>query len=138
MNAVRYLLDTNIVSDIARRPGGLVVQRMAALGVEQIGISIVVACEIRFGLAKRGSDRLAQRLNLVLEQMMVLPLESPVEEHYTDIRNALERAGTPIGPNDLLIAAHARALGLTLVSDNVGEFSRVADLAVENWLLAEV
>ncbi|MHB1292986.1 MAG: PIN domain-containing protein, partial [Sulfuricella sp.] len=64
----------------------------------------------------------------------ILPLETPVEEHYADIRNKLERAGTPIGPNDLLIASHARALGLTLVTDNVREFSRVPGLAVENWL----
>jgi tRNA(fMet)-specific endonuclease VapC len=61
-------------------------------------------------------------------------MESPVEEHYADIRNTLERAGTSIGPNDLLIAAHARSLGLTLVTDNMREFSRVPGLPVENWL----
>jgi tRNA(fMet)-specific endonuclease VapC len=70
----------------------------------------------------------------VLEQVAILPMEPPVEEHYADIRHTLERAGTPIGPNDLLIAAHARALGLTLVTDNVREFSRVPGLLVENWL----
>ena len=134
MNGLRYLLDTNMVSDLARHPDGRVVRRIAAVGVERIGISIIVACELRFGVIKSGSQRLARHVNLVLEQVAILPLEPPVEEHYADIRNTLERAGTPIGPNDLLIAAHARALGLTLVTDNVREFSRVPGLRVENWL----
>lgn len=129
----RYLLDTNIVSDLVRHPTGPVMQRIAQLGAEQVCISIVVACEARFGAAKSGSQRLTRQLELVLGQLESLSLETPVEEHYADIRNILERAGTPIGPNDLLIAAHARALGLTLVTDNVREFSRVPGLAVENW-----
>ncbi len=109
-------------------------RRIEQIGAEQVCISIVVTCESRFGAAKSGSPRLARQLELVLGQLESLPLETPVEEHYADIRNMLERAGTPIGPNDLLIAAHARALGLTLVTDNVREFSRVPGLAVENWL----
>lgn len=130
----RYLLDTNIVSDLARRPAGPVVQRIAEVGAEHIAISIVVACEIRFGLAKSGSRRLAENMGKVMAQLEVLPLEPPVEEHYAEIRATLERAGTPIGPNDLLIAAHARALGMILVSDNASEFARVPGLRVENWL----
>ena len=109
-------------------------QRIAAVGVEQIGVSIIVACEMRFGAIKSGSQRLARQVSLVLDQIATLPLESPVEAHYAEIRDTLERAGTPIGPNDLLIAAHARSLGLTLVTDNVHEFSRVPGLLVENWL----
>lgn len=135
MAAPRYLLDTNIVSDLVRHPAGTVTGHIARLGVEHICISIIVACEARFGAAKSGSQRLARQLELVLDQLEMLPLESPVEEHYADIRGTLERAGTPIGPNDLLIAAHARALGLTLVTANVREFSRVPGLAVENWLI---
>lgn len=134
MAAPRYLLDTNIVSDLLRHPGGNVARRIARLDDNQVCISIVVACELRFGLAKSGAQRLARQLERVLDTLEILPLESPVEEHYADIRNALERAGTPIGPNDLLIAAHARAIGLTLVTGNLGEFSRVPGLAVENWL----
>ncbi len=137
MNSPRYLLDTNIVSDLARHPGGRVMQHIAAVGVEQIGISIIVACEIRFGATKSGSQRLRQHVDLVLGQIAIFPMEPPVEEHYADIRHMLERAGTPIGPNDLLIAAHARSLGLTLVTDNVREFSRVSGLSVENWLTVE-
>ncbi len=134
MNGPRYLLDTNIVSDLVRHPSGSVMQRIAAIGVEQIGISIIVACEMRFGAIKSGSHRLVQRVKLVLDQIETFPMESPVEEHYAEIRDTLERVGTPIGPNDLLIAAHARSLGLTLVTDNVREFSRVPGLLVENWL----
>jgi tRNA(fMet)-specific endonuclease VapC len=130
----RYLLDTNIISDLVRRPNGPVVQRIAAVGAECIAISIIVACEIRFGLAKSSSQRLAENMERVLEQIEVLPMEPPVEEHYADIRATLERAGTPIGPNDLLIAAHARAMRLILVTDNESEFARVPGLKIENWL----
>ncbi len=134
MSEVRYLLDTNIVSDLMRHPRGPVVQRLAREGLEQIAISIVVACELRFGVARMPGHRLAQRLQLVLERLPVLPLDAPAEIHYADIRHVLERAGTPIGPNDLLIAAHARALDATLVTDNVREFARVPGLKIENWL----
>lgn len=134
MNCPRYLLDTNIISDLVRNPAGIAMQHIAHLGAEQVCTSIIVACEARFGAAKSGSQRLARQLDLVLAHLEILPLEIPVEEHYADIRNALEQAGTPIGPNDLLIAAQARALGLTVVTNNLREFSRVPALAVENWL----
>jgi tRNA(fMet)-specific endonuclease VapC len=134
MMAPRYLLDTNIVSDLLRHPDGNVARRIARLDSDQVCISIVVACELRFGMVKSGAQRLVRQLERVLAELETLPLEPPVEEHYADIRNTLERAGTPIGPNDLLIAAHARALGLTLVTANFGEFSRVPGLSVENWL----
>lgn len=131
---LRYLLDTNIVSDLVRHPQGAAMRQLAQRDAEQVCISIIVACELRFGAAKSSSQRLVQQLELVLGQIEILPFETPAEEHYADIRSTLERAGTPIGPNDLLIAAHARALGLTLVTDNVPEFSRVPGLMVENWL----
>ena len=131
-----YLLDTNIVSNLARHPRGLIAQRLMTVGIQRVGISIVVACEIRFGLVKRPQPRLSQHLEPLLDYFTLLNLEPSVEQHYADIRNALECAGTPIGPNDLLIAAHARALGLTLVTNNIREFSRVPGLAVENWLTA--
>jgi tRNA(fMet)-specific endonuclease VapC len=137
MSSLRYLLDTNIVSNIARHPKGLAAQRLMIADARHVGVSIVVVCEIRFGLAKRPAPRLKQHLEQLLDDLALLHLEPPVEEHYADIRNTLERAGTPIGPNDLLIAAHARALELTLVTDNLSEFSRVPGLAVENWLLAD-
>jgi tRNA(fMet)-specific endonuclease VapC len=70
----------------------------------------------------------------LLEVLDVLPLDIDTDSHYAEIRVKLEAAGTPIGPNDLLIAAHARSLDLILVSANVREFSRVPGLSVENWL----
>ena len=96
--------------------------------------SIIVAGELRFGARKRGSERLTERVEQLLEVIPVLPLDAEVDHHYASIRLALEQAGTPIGPNDLWIAAQARAAGLCLVTDNIGEFGRVVDLRVENWL----
>ena len=131
-----YLLDTNVVSELARDPHGPVASRIAVIGAETVALSIVVACEIRFGVAKGVSKRLAERLDVLLAEIEQLALDHPVDEHYAEIRAALESSGTPIGPNDLLIAAHARALGRVLVTNNEREFSRVPGLAVENWLRA--
>ena len=132
----RYLLDTNIVSALARAPQGGVAARIAALEAGQVVVSLVVAAEIRFGLAKNLASRLRDNLAAILDALDVLPLEAPTDAHYADIRATLERAGTPIGPNDLLIAAHARALGCVLVTDDAREFARVPGLKVENWLEA--
>jgi tRNA(fMet)-specific endonuclease VapC len=79
---------------------------------------------------------LTRRVEQLLAHVEVLPFDEPADEHHADIRSALECAGTPIGGNDLLIAAHARSRGLTVVTHNVREFQRVADLRVEDWLLA--
>ena len=130
----RYLLDTDILSDLIRNPQGPVAGRIAQVGEESVCTSLIVACELRFGAAKRGSERLTRQLELVLSALEVLPLQTPVDEHYAHVRLELERAGTPIGPNDMLIAAHALAIGAILVTANVQEFLRVPDLRVENWL----
>ena len=129
-----YLLDTNIVSDLVRNPMGIIAQKIRNEGESKICTSIVVACELRFGARKSGSARLAQQLELILSRMTVLPMAAPADDQYARIRLHLEQAGTPIGPNDLLIAAHALTLGLTLVTANVREFERVPELAVANWL----
>jgi tRNA(fMet)-specific endonuclease VapC len=131
----QYLLDTNIISDLVKQPQGLVFQRIATVGENSICTSIIVACELRFGATKSGSPRLIQQLERILEVLPILSLEPPVDQHYAEIRTHLEQAGTPISPNDLLIAAHALALNLTLVTANIREFGRVPDLSVENWLL---
>ena len=99
----------------------------------EFGISVIAACELRYGVSRKGSARLATQLEEVLEGIDILPLEEPADEHYGDIGAALERIGRPIGHNDLLIAAHARALGATLVTRNVDEFARVPNLEVESW-----
>jgi tRNA(fMet)-specific endonuclease VapC len=130
----RYLLDTNIVSELVRDPHGPVTRRIARVGEGSVCTSIIVACELRYGAAKKGSARLTQQLELVLEALPVLSLEPPVDRRYGELRADLERRGTPIGPNDLLIAAQALALGLVVVTDNVHEFKRVKDLEIKNWL----
>ncbi|MFZ4615388.1 MAG: type II toxin-antitoxin system VapC family toxin [Rectinemataceae bacterium] len=129
-----HLLDTNILSALAKDPHGRALGRLQALGAERICTSVIVACEIRFGLAKRASAALTERLSTMLAALEILPLLPQMQEHYAEIRVHLEKAGLPIGPNDLLIAAQARSLGLTVVTDYVGEFSRVPGLLVENWL----
>jgi tRNA(fMet)-specific endonuclease VapC len=128
-----HLLDTNVISRLMKEPSGVSAQRLAQIGDERVCTSVVVACELRFGAALRDSERLASAVERVLQAIPVLALELPSDEHYASIRNDLQRRGTPIGPNDLLIAAQARSLGLTVVTENEGEFRRVSDLAVENW-----
>lgn len=92
----QYLLDTNILSDLVRHPQGRVFQRIAAVGEDSVCTSIIMACELRFGAAKSGSPRLIQQLERILEALPVLPLESPVDEHYAAIRTHLEQAGTAL------------------------------------------
>ena len=130
----KFLLDTNIVSDLVRNPQGRVASKIRLEGETTIATSIIVAAELRFGAAKSGSVKLARQLDSILGVLPVLALEAPAEHHYADIRARLETAGTPIGANDLLIAAHARALGLVIVRDNVREFKRVSGLKHVNWL----
>ncbi|MBS0524839.1 MAG: type II toxin-antitoxin system VapC family toxin [Proteobacteria bacterium] len=130
----RYLLDTNILSDLVRHPRGAVAERIGNVGEARVCTSIVVAAELRYGAAKRGSAKLTAQLEAVLGAIDVLPFEAPADATYGELRARLERAGTPIGGNDLLIAAQAMTLGLTVVTDNEGEFARIADLPRENWL----
>lgn len=130
----RYLLDTNIISDLVRNPAGQARQRLLAVGDENVCTSIIVASELRYGCAKKGSARLQERVEEVLAVIPVLPLEAPADVEYGAIRAELERRGQPIGHNDLLIAAHACVLGMILASANVDEFSRIEVLKVENWL----
>lgn len=134
MIAFTRMLDTNIVSNLVRNPGGKAAQRLALEGEDTICVSIIAAAELRFGVAKRGSQRLATQLDRVLATMNVMPFEAPADQVYGLVRKTLELAGTPISANDLLIAAHVLALQLTLVSHNTGEFRRVPGLAVEDWL----
>ncbi len=131
---MRFLLDTNILSDLVRHPQGRVAEQIRHVGEGEVCTSIIVAAELRFGAAKRGAARLTAQLETVLSALDVVPFEQPADETYGTIRAQLEQAGTPIGGNDLLIAAHAKALGCTVVTDNEREFRRVEGLACENWL----
>jgi tRNA(fMet)-specific endonuclease VapC len=131
---MRYLLDTNVVSDLVRHPQGRIFQRIREVGEAQNCSSIIVAAELRYGAAKRGSLRLATQLEAVLGALDVLPFEAPADTAYGLIRTRLELIGRPIGGNDLLIAAQAIALGYTVVTDNEAEFARIDGLLRENWL----
>ena len=130
----RYMLDTNILSDLIRNPQGRAARRIARVGENNICTSIIVAAELRYGVAKSGSAKLRSAVDDVLGEIDVLPFEVPADADYGEIRAALEAAGTPIGGNDMLIAAHARALGAIVVTANTQEFKRVRGVKVENWV----
>ncbi len=131
---MRYLLDTNVVSDLVRNPQGRVTQHIREVGEAQVCTNVIVAAELRYGAAKKGSAKLTAQLEAVLGTLEVLPFETPADETYGLIRARLERAGQAIGGNDLLIAAQTVALGYTLVTGNEREFTRIDNLSCENWL----
>ena len=128
------MLDTNIVSNLMRYPYGPAAGHLDAVGPESACISILVAAELRFGAVRKGSVRLLQEVDMILDRIPIVPLGTPTDQAYAAVRNDLAVRGTPIGPTDLLIAAHALALDLILVTANIREFSRVPGLRVENWL----
>jgi tRNA(fMet)-specific endonuclease VapC len=136
-----YLLDTNTISHMMKTPQGIVAQRMQQITENAISndnpapicTSVIVQGELLFGLAKTPSNRLHTAYATTMKYIPVLSLEPAVAQYYSQIRLALTRAGTPIGGNDTLIAAHALAFGYTVVTDNEDEFRRVAGLNVENW-----
>jgi tRNA(fMet)-specific endonuclease VapC len=128
------LLDTNILSDLVRNPQGSVATRIAEVGEARICTSIIVAAELRFGAAKKGSERLARQLERILSAIEIHALDAPADAAYAELRVRLEAVGSPIGANDMLIAAHALAMDCILVTDNEREFARVNGLKIENWL----
>lgn len=130
----RYLLDTNILSDLIRNPQGKAAKRIAKVGEDQICTSIIVAAELRYGCARSGSRRLIEAVEELLSEIDILPFDVPADATYGMIRSVLEASGKPFGGNDLLIAAHAQAIAATIVTANEGEFKRVRGLTVENWL----
>ncbi|MGX8013091.1 PIN domain-containing protein [Mesorhizobium sp. ORM8.1] len=131
---MRFMLDTNIISDVIRNPAGKAAGAVAREGDGAVCTSIVVASELRYGCARKGSAKLLAKVEELLAEIPVLPLDVPVDAEYGALRADLEARGQTIGHNDLFIAAHARTLGTTLVTANVGEFSRIKGLKVENWL----
>ena len=134
MNFPLYSLDTNILSDLVRHPQGVVAQKIAVVGENEICTSIIVAAELRFGAAKRNSARLSNQVETILAAMLVVPIDVPADREYAELRQLLESSGNSIGPNDLLIAAQARVNEQILVTNNVREFTRIPSLQVENWL----
>jgi tRNA(fMet)-specific endonuclease VapC len=111
-----------------------VAQHIHRIGEAKVCTSIIVSAELRYGAAKKASPKLSAQLEAVLGALEILPFEAPADQAYRLIRTRLEKAGRPIGGNDLLIASKAVALGYTVVTDNEVEFARVKNLPRENWL----
>ena len=131
-----YMLDTDISSYIMKRNNAMVLQRLQAVSMGDLALSVITKGELMFGVEvspRMPQDRLA--LEAYLKHVEVLDYPGEAAQHYAEIRAALKVAGLMIGGNDLLIASHARCLGLTLVTNNTREFGRVKGLTLENWTL---
>lgn len=131
---MRYLLDTNIVSDLVRTPNGPAARNIMRVGEANVWTSVVVASELRYGVENKRSAALTKQVDAVLSVIKILPLAQPVDVNYGRVRALLERRGQMIGANDLLIAAHAISESAILVTDNLSEFERIDELTCENWL----
>ena len=130
----RYLLDTNILSDVIKNPQGIAAQHMARLDQNDLLTSIIVAAEMRYGIEKKKSPVLTERVELLLQIINVVALDRDADRFYGQLRMQLEQQGEIIGTNDLLIAAHTLALDAILITDNIRKFKRIKGLKVENWL----
>ena len=131
---MKYLLDTNVCADYLNGRHPPVVERIQACRPGDIVIGSIMEAELRYGVNRSVHQRANQaRLEALLANFDVVPFDSKAAVAYGRIRSALEAGGTPIGPNELFIAAQALALELVLVTDNVAEFGRVPGLKVENW-----
>lgn len=131
----RYLLDTNICIYIAKRRPPEVLRRFENLQAGEVAMSLITYGELIFGAEKsQSSQRTLATLSALVELIPVLPIPEAAATHYGEIRAILEKAGTPIGANDLWIAAHALAEHTILVSNNLREFKRVPELIAENWI----
>jgi tRNA(fMet)-specific endonuclease VapC len=136
--SLKYLLDTDICIYIAKKRPPEVFKRFTECNRDEIGMSLITYGELRCGAKKSQHQEIAlAKLDALKQHMSVLAMEPEVAVHYGDIRAQLEQSGIPIGNNDLWIAAHARALGVTVVTNNTDEFERIENLNVENWVLAE-
>jgi tRNA(fMet)-specific endonuclease VapC len=129
-----YMLDTDISSYVMKRSHDAVLKRLQKIPVGDVCISVITKSELMYGVEvspRRPQDQAA--LDAYLRHVEVLEYPGEAALHYAQIRAALKVSGTVIGANDLFIAAHARCLGLTLVTNNTREFGRVPALTVENW-----
>jgi len=131
---MRFMLDTNTCIELIRKRDERVLRRMKRRNPAEICVSSVTLSELEYGVAKSANP---QKNRLALAEFMtplaVVPYDDAVAPVYGCVRSDLERAGTPIGPLDTMIAAHALSLRLTVVTGNVREFRRVSGLMVQNW-----
>jgi tRNA(fMet)-specific endonuclease VapC len=132
---MRFLLDTDILSMIARNASAALAERIDEVSPTALAISVITRGEAEFGLAKRRPRRATiERMRVLLAELPTLPLTEQALPHYVWARADLERRGTPIGTNDLWTAALALSGSLTLVTNNERDFGRVPGLKIENWL----
>ncbi|MBU1691645.1 MAG: type II toxin-antitoxin system VapC family toxin [Gammaproteobacteria bacterium] len=130
----RYLLDTNICIYIAKHNPPAVRERFDRHGADELAMSVITLGELRFGAEKsQAREKAIATLNQLESVIQVAPLPEAAGQHYGQIRSMLQKAGQPIGNNDLWIAAHARAEGWILVTNNEREFVRIEGLQIENW-----
>lgn len=130
---MKYLLDTNICIYIINERPARVLERFKRYVVNEIGVSSITVAELAFGVAKGLSARNRSALETFLLPLSIAPFDITAAFAYGDLRAELARRGTPIGPLDMQIAAHALCLGVTLVTNNEREFGKVPGLTVENW-----
>ncbi|WP_322995808.1 type II toxin-antitoxin system tRNA(fMet)-specific endonuclease VapC [Castellaniella sp.] len=129
----RYLLDTNICIYIINRKPPAIFQHFQGLQIGDVAISSITGAELAFGVAKSGATRNHQALEKFLAPLDILAFDAQAMWHYGQLRTTLESQGTPIGPLDMLIAAHALALDTCLVTNNTREFQRIPGLKLDNW-----
>ena len=131
----KYLLDTNICIYLTKQQHPALTARFQTLAENEVAMSVITFGELQFG-AQKSQQR--KQVLATLEQLSlaipVLAMSQTASQHYGEMRAHLQKQGAPIGNNDLWIAAHARAEGLILVTNNVREFERVPDLKIENWI----
>lgn len=134
---LRYMLDTDICSYVMKRSNDQLLKRLQKVPVSDVCISVITKSELLYGVEispRQRQDEVA--LSVFLGYVEVLDFPDKASQHYAQIRSHLKKLGTMIGGNDLFIAAHARSLGLTLVTHNTREFGRVPRLATADWTKA--
>jgi tRNA(fMet)-specific endonuclease VapC len=131
---MRYMLDSNVVIELLRKAPERLVRRLNSCPEKDIGISTIVLAELEFGVLRSGNPARNRRaVDLVTEELAIVPFDEAAAVEYGRVRLELEERGKVIGPLDMLIAAHARSAHVTLVTNNLREFQRVAALLIESW-----
>ena len=131
---MKYMLDTNIIIYLMKNHSEALIQRFHQVSPEEVCVSSITYAELEYGVSKSDSkEKNAMALLTMMSKIRVLPFDSSSCKTYGEIRSALEKSGKVIGANDMLIAAHAKSLGLTLVTNNTREFDRISGLNVEDW-----
>ena len=132
---MKYMLDTNMCIYLIKRKPAQVLKKFQTYDLGDICVSSITVAELQYGVEKSQHPKQNQTaLDLFLSPLIIVDFDTSAAQHYGQIRTNLESLGTPIGAYDLLIASHAQSLGITLVTNNTREFTRVPKLTVENWV----